>query len=65
MNASGSKPTLSDFKTASFAKQYIVYRNLNVLKNDFAMAVRGIVVAKDIQGTFDGDASSVARYDDH
>ena len=46
MHATGAKPTLGNFKTATFAEQDIFKWYATIFEAQFSMAYRGIVITK-------------------
>ena len=65
VDAARPEPALGDFEAAPFAQQQIRRRHPHVVEQNFAMAVRGVVVAEHRQRAHHGDAGRICRHQDH
>ena len=55
---------MDDLETTALAKNNVIQWHTDVLEEDVAVAVRGVVVAKDTEHAVDGDSRGVCRNED-
>src|SRR5262249_21496383 len=65
MDASRTKTSLRDFKSAAFSQQHVGGRHANVGVTNFRMAMGRVVVAKDRQQALNFNARRVRGHEDH
>src|SRR5258707_493602 len=65
MDATWSQPPLRDLKPAPFAKQDVRDWNTYIIKRDFTVSVRRVVIPKHSQHSLDFHARSVHRHQNH
>ena len=64
VDAAGSEARLRDLEAAAFAEQQVPDRHPHVLEQDFAVAVRRVVIAEHRQHAQDLHAGRVDRHQD-
>lgn len=62
MNTARSKTSLNNFEATSFAENHVANRNSDIVEANVAVAMRGIIVAVDLEHSVDGDTRSVGRH---
>ena len=65
MDASRPQPALGNLESAAFAQKHVGDRHAHVLETHFAVAVRGVVIAKDRQHALDFDARRIHGHQNH
>lgn len=61
VNTAGSKSALDNLKTTTLAEDEVASGHANILEANVAMAVRGVIVAVDVQHAVDGNALGFRR----